>query len=256
MEKANKQPRHRCPHCQKTIEQSIRCHYIEFCPHCKNSVLVNPFTPDLEKMAFGQFALYFIQTKWKLFGSISVFLFAFFAVLDLIDKKPFENWQTLAYFLLMVALILLALGIYVFEKKCQNPSFNPKNKAIKKGVDRYDTVKDDFKIAETLESLKDPFDAFAVFCPACRSQRLHRDLDGLVCQNCRHRFKLSRSAEYINKLNLPIYFLGMMFYNTFFNTVFGLNTHTLPYFLVFLFLSNLIVEYFWYKIPKWQEKSL
>lgn len=244
-----------CPHlnCHKMLDDVIYQHGIIFCPHCQKSLLVNPFTPELETMTFWQFVRYFIKRQWKLYAVFSIIMVLFVGVIELVanfDNIHFstELWITFS----ALVCILIVIGIYKLEKNLQNYHYHKlKNKPILKGIDDYQTVKDDFKISLALEELKTSFDKFAIFCPNCHSQRLHQRIDDFYCQNCQHQFELNPKLKNIETYNLIITYLLIFFIigNL------GDSSYLMTLFIPSFFFVNLITQYYWFKTPKCKTQS-
>lgn len=242
---------HTCPHhdCGKNFTHVDYHHGIVFCPHCQKSLLINPFLPELEKMTFWQFSQRFIKNQWKLYAVFSIIMGLFVGLIELIanfDNIHFsaELWITFSVLLCM----LIVIGIYKFEKNLQNYHHHQlKNKPILKGVDDYQTVKDDFKISLALEELKASFYQFSPCCPNCHSQRLHQRIDDFYCQNCHHQFELNPKLKDIKNYYLVASYLVLFMMIRYF----GNNFYYLLFMIPLFFFVNLITQYYWCKTPKW-----
>ncbi|STY90316.1 hypothetical protein [Moraxella bovis] len=242
-----------CPHsnCGKVLNDVIYHHGILFCPHCQKSLLINPFLPELEKMTFWQFVHQFIKRQGKSYVIFGVIMGLFVGLIELIanfDKIHFsaELWITFSALLC----ILIVIGIYKFEKNLQNHHYyRLKNKPILKGVDDYQSVKDDFKISLALEELKASFYQFTPCCPNCHSQRLHQRIDDFYCQNCHHKFELNPKLKDIKNYYLVASYLVLFMMMI---RHFGNNFYYLLFMIPSFFFVNLITQYYWCKTPKWQ----
>lgn len=239
-----------CPHCHQDLTSLEKCHYISFCPHCHNSILVNPFTPELEQMAFWQFVRYFMKTQWKLYAVLGGLSGVFVVIIKVIaDFEKIHLGMGFWVTTFLAGLGLVGIGIYFLEKDLQ--TYRLKNKPIKKGVDTYDLVKEDIKISTALEELKTQFNLFSAYCPACHSQRLHHGVDGFVCQNCYHHFKLNSALKRLTTISLIFQYLFLLVLIR----QLGDNLGILPLFIPVLFVINLITQYYWFKTPKWKTQS-
>lgn len=241
-----------CPHsdCGKSFDDVIYHQSIIFCPHCQKSLLVNPFSPDLEQMTFWQFAKYFTKRQYKLYAVIFGVFTLFYAIIFIVDNFDELNigagvWITAFS---MIALLVI-VGIYHLEKGAKKYHFYKiKNKPILNGVDTNDDVKDNFNISLAHDELKTTFDRFAIYCPNCQSQRLHKTTDDdFMCQNCHTTLRLNPKLKIINAVQSVLHYIVI------FMAIPYSNHHIYPLFLVIpvLFFIHLIIQYHWYKTPKW-----
>ncbi|ANB92337.1 hypothetical protein MOVS_10575 [Moraxella ovis] len=241
-----------CPHsdCGQVFDNVIYENGIIFCPHCQKSILVNPFTPDLEQITFWQFTKYFTKHQYKIYTVVAVMFAIFYAIIFTVynfDKLNLGTgfWITFA----IIIGILIVMGIFAIENNLKYyHAYKLKNKLIVKGVDIYDTIKNDFNVSLAHDELKTTFNRFTAYCPHCQSQRLHKTIDDdFVCQNCHTTLRLNPKLKNISLIQfilnyliafLMIRYLGADFY----------------FFILFtpaLFLINLLTNYHWYKTPKW-----
>lgn len=239
-----------CPHtdCAKPLKDIIYHHGIVFYPHCQKSLVVNPFTADLEKMTFWAFIPYFIKTQYKLYAVVTIIFAVFVAIIEVIDNFDKINFGQAFWIGLSVwAFLLLGLAIFYLEKHLKNYRYNKlKNKLLLKGVDYYDDVKEDIKISVASEELKSTFDGFGFYCPNCHSQRFHQHNDEFICQNCHHRLMINKQLKKIEFYRLVIHYILMFMIIRYLDNGFYVIMALIP----LLFLVNLIFHYYWFKTPK------
>lgn len=243
-----------CPHgdCGKIFCDVIYKHGIIFCPHCQKSLLVNPFTPDLQQMTFWQLVKYFIKRYYKLYAictGIFILIYTAIFAFDGLDKFNLTTGFWVAVIILIMFLFFVAI-VAIENNLRYYHAYKIKNRPLIKGVDNYDDVKNDFNISVAHDKLATSFDAHAPYCPHCQSQRFHNTADDdYVCQKCHTKSSLNPKLKNTNTIQFVLNYIILFLIIGYVSFDFYLFIYILAVFVIFLI--NLSINYYWYKTPKW-----
>lgn len=234
---------HVCPHqeCGRLLNHVEYHQGIVFCPYCQKSLLVNPLKADIRQMTFWQFVIYFTKHQWKRYVVIGILLMVF--IWGVFNFEHLNISTGVGMVLLGVGLMVLGFGIYRFEKsiKCHKLYDKP----IISGIDQRHLIEGDDNISVALEDLKAEFCGFAVCCPHCQSQRLHQKDQVFICQHCHHAHTLNPKLTRIGTCQNIMSYVPLVLLigsSVWVNYV---------WFVVLLFIINLVGQYYWHKTDKW-----
>ncbi|ADG62118.1 hypothetical protein EJK48_2019 [Moraxella catarrhalis] len=91
---------------------AIYKHGIIFCLHCQKSLLVNPFTPDLQQMTFWQFVKDFTKRYYKIYvvcTGMPILIYTAIFAFDGLDKFNLTTGFWVAVIILMIFLFFVAI---------------------------------------------------------------------------------------------------------------------------------------------------